>query len=152
MEKQQLIEFIQQNFPSAEVKEGKQYAETTVDSKEIFGLMKILKESEKTAFDYLFCESCVDFGTYFMIVYHLDSTKFRHQIVVKAKINDRENPVIDSVHSLWKGCDYHEREIFDLFGVHFNNHPDLRKIFLDADWVGFPLRKDYKDEVNIVER
>jgi NADH:ubiquinone oxidoreductase subunit C len=72
--------------------------------------------------------------------------------VVKAKIEDRNQPIIETVYSFWKSAEYHEREIFDLMGITFTNHPDLRKIFLDADWVGFPLRKDYIDEVNIVER
>ena len=67
------------------------------------------------------------------------------------KIEDRQNPKIDSMYSLYKTADFHEREIFDLFGIKFNNHPDLRRIFLDDDWEGFPLRKDYVDEVNIVE-
>ncbi len=73
-------------------------------------------------------------------------------MVLKSSIADRNNPEIDSVFDIWVGAEYHEREIFDLFGIHFKNHPDLRKIFLDNDWVGFPLRKDYIDEINIVER
>ena len=72
-------------------------------------------------------------------------------MVVKAKIETRETPSIDSVYDLYKTAEYHEREIFDLFGVQFINHPDLRRILLDDDWEGYPLRKDYKDEVNIVE-
>ena len=73
-------------------------------------------------------------------------------MVMKTKITERENPAVDSVCSVWIGAEYHEREIFDLFGIRFNNHPDLRKIFLDNDWVGFPLRKDYSDPINIIER
>ena len=152
MENQKLEEFIKKNFAGAEIQMGKQYLEVTVDLKEIHSVAKFLKESVDTKFDYLFCESCVDFSTHFMMIYHLDSTTFRHRLVLKTKLSDRENPVVDSVYDIWKTSEYHEREIFDLFGVVFTNHPDLRKIFLDPDWVGFPLRKDYKDEVNIVER
>lgn len=152
MENQNLQEFIQKACPGCEVKMGKQYVEATVDSKDLHALAKLLKDSNETQFDYLFCESGVDFGTYLMVIYHLESTVHRHQVVLRAKITDRENPVIDSVWDLWKGADLNEREIFDLLGIKFTNHPDLRKIFLDADWVGYPLRKDYKDDVNMVER
>ncbi len=152
MENQKLQEFIQALNPKAECKIGKQYLEVEVDATELHTLAKSLKESKETAFDYLFNESAVDYLTNITIVYHLESTTHRHVVVLKSKIMDREKPAIDSVCDIWIGADYHEREIFDLFGVHFNNHPDLRKIFLDADWVGFPLRKDYVDEVNIVER
>ena len=113
---------------------------------------RFLKENEETRFDYLFNETAVDFNDHFMMYYHLDSTEFRHQLVVKTKIEDREKPEIESVCPVWIGAEYHEREMYDLFGIHFNNHPDLRKIFLDNDWVGFPMRKDYTDPVNIVER
>ena len=75
----------------------------------------------------------------------------RHEVVIRTQITDKENPTVDSVYDLWKTADFHEREIFDLLGIKFNNHPDLRRIFLDDDWEGYPLRKDYVDEINIVE-
>lgn len=152
MENQNLLDFVSNKFPFADVKMGKQFVEINIDAKDIFETAKTLKENPETKFDYLFCESAVDFLSHFMLVYHLDSSFFRHTVVIRAKISDRDNASIDSVYSLWKTAEYHEREIFDLFGITFNNHPDLRKIFLDSDWVGFPLRKDYKDDVNIVER
>ena len=72
-------------------------------------------------------------------------------MVLKVKISDRENPAVDTVSDIWKTAEFHEREVYDLFGIKFNNHPDLRRILLEEDWEGYPLRKDYKDEVNIVE-
>ena len=84
--------------------------------------------------------------------YHLESTKYHHCIVFKTKTTNRENPVLDSISELYKGADFLEREVYDFFGITFKNHPDMRRIFLDDDWVGFPFRKDYKDEVNIIER
>jgi NADH/F420H2 dehydrogenase subunit C len=152
MENNKLQELIQNFTPEAEITAGKQFLTVTVDKSRLHELAKKLKESEETQFDYLFCESAVDYNDYFMMVYHLDSTTHRHQLVLKAKITDRENPEIDSVCDLWEAANYHEREIFDLFGIRFINHPDMRKIFLDNDWVGFPLRKDYVDKVNVVER
>jgi len=147
-----LKDIIQTFLPETEIAEGAQFLEVTVDKEKIVDLSRFLKENEETRFDYLFCETAVDFSDHFIMYYHLDSTEFRHQLVIKTKIEDREKPEIDSVYEVWIGAEYHERELFDLFGIHFNNHPDLRKIFLDNDWVGFPLRKDYTDPVNIVER
>ncbi len=152
MENEKLKELILKFLSQAEFTIGNQYPEVTIEKEKISELARFLKDSEDTAFDYLFCETAVDFSSHFMMYYHLESTKFRHQLVVKTKIEDRENPVIDSVCDVWIGAEYHEREMFDLFGIHFTNHPDLRKIFLDNDWVGFPMRKDYTDPVNIVER
>ena len=133
------------NFmPEAEISEDAQFLEVSIEKDKILALARFLKENAETRFDFLFCETAVDFN--------LDSIEFRHQLVVKAKLEDRANPEIDSVCAVWTGAEYHERELFDLFGIHFRNHPDLRKIFLDNDWVGFPMRKDYSDPVNIVER
>lgn len=151
MENDKLKELILSILPDAEIEE-KQFLNVTVKNDQLIKLATFLKDSAETEFDYLFCESAVDYPDHFIMVYHLDSTKFRHQIVLKTKISDRDNPVVDSVCPIWIGAEYHEREIFDLFGIRFTNHPDLRKIFLDNDWVGFPLRKDYSDPVNIVER
>jgi len=114
-------------------------------------LAKQLKEDTDTSFDYMFCQTGIDWLENMEIVYHLRSTSHGHEVVVRTQITDRENPTVDSVYDLWKTADFHEREIFDLLGIRFNNHPDLRRIFLDDNWEGFPLRKDYVDEINIVE-
>ncbi len=152
MENNKLQELIKSLLPEAEVTEGKQFLTITIDKSLLHQLAEKLKESDEIRFDYLFCESAVDYNDHFMMVYHLDSTTHRHQLVLKSKITDRENPEIDSVCDLWETANYHEREIFDLFGIRFIGHPDMRKIFLDNDWVGFPMRKDYVDTINVVER
>jgi NADH:ubiquinone oxidoreductase subunit C len=100
--------------------------------------------------DFLFCLTCIDWKTHLMMVYHLTSTIHRHNIVVKAKL-DREAPQIESVSAIWRTAEFHEREVFDLFGVHFNNHPDLRRLLLTDDWEGWPLRKDFEDPVNMIK-
>ena len=84
------------------------------------------------------------------VVYHLESTTLRHIIVVKVKTSDRENPTLDSVCDIWRTAEFHEREVFDFFGIKFTNHPNLKRLFLTDEWVGFPLRKDYVDEINMV--
>ncbi len=86
-----------------------------------------------------------------VLVYHLRSTKHDHIIVLKTRTSDRETPIFDSVSDIWKTAEFHEREVFDLLGIKFKNHPDLRRLFLDSSW-GFPLRKDYVDDINIVTK
>jgi NADH-quinone oxidoreductase subunit C len=76
------------------------------------------------------------------VYYHLESTKLRHKIVLRVSA-PRENPEVESVSLVWHSADWHEREAFDLFGIKFLNHPDLRRILMPDDWEGHPLRKDY---------
>lgn len=152
MEYEKLKDLIHSYMPDVEIATDGQFLEVTVHPGKMHHLAAFLKNSNETSFNYLFCESAVDYNDYFMIIYHIESTEFRHQMVIKTRITNREIPEVDSVSDIWIGAEYHEREIFDLFGIRFINHPDLRKIFLDNNWVGFPLRKDYTDPVNIVER
>ncbi len=85
------------------------------------------------------------------MVYHLESTMHRHIIVVKAKL-DRAAPAIETASGIWKTADFHEREVYELFGVDFINHPDLRLLILPDGWEGRnPLRKDYEDAVNMIK-
>ena len=128
-----------------------QFLTAEVSSENAHALISELKNNSDTSFDYMFCQTGIDFPEHIEVLYHLRNTQNNSEIIVKAIIEDRENPAIDSVFDLYKTADFHEREIFDLFGVKFNNHPDLRRILLDDDWEGYPLRKDYVDEVNIVE-
>lgn len=109
-----------------------------------------LRNNEKTQFDYLFCLTGVDWPAHMTVVYHLKSTTLNHSIVLKVNTPDRENTKVDTVCDIWATAELHEREVYDLLGIEFNNHPDLRRLFLEEDWEGYPLRKDYVDEVNIV--
>jgi NADH:ubiquinone oxidoreductase subunit C len=84
------------------------------------------------------------------MVYHLSSTEHRHTIVVKAKLN-REDPHIETVSDIWRTAEFHEREVYDLFGIKFTGHPDLRRLIMPDDWKGWPLRKDYDDPINMVK-
>jgi NADH-quinone oxidoreductase subunit C len=151
MDKIQLGEFIKSINPDLEIKEGKQYIEVSIPPSKLYILAKELREKEETQFDFLFCLSGVDYGLELGVVYHLRSTKFDHVVVLKTRTSDREHPQLDSVADIWKTADFHEREVFDLLGIKFTNHPDMRRLFLDSSW-GFPLRKDYVDNINIVTR
>ena len=151
MTKEELKVFLTEKFPDAEVAEGGQYIEMTVQSDALHAAALSLKQTDELSFDYLICLTGVDYPEYMTIVYHLESIRHRHFMVLKARTADRINPKIDSISDVWRTGKYHEREVYDLLGVEFNNHADLRRLFLDEGW-GFPLRKDYADEVRIVER
>jgi len=137
--------------PGSEVVQGKQFVEITVAPELLVSTATVLKQNNETRFDMLVCVSGVDWGKELGTVYHLRSTEFNHMIVLKTKVSDRENPEIDSLCSLWPAADFHEREVFDLLGIKFRGHPDLRRLFLDSTW-GYPLRKDYKDDINILAK
>lgn len=151
MDKIQLGEFIKSINQDFEIKEGKQYTEVTVPSSILYSFARQLREKEELLFDYLVCLSGVDYGQDLGVVYHLRSTKYGHTVVIKTRTTDRVNPILDSVCDIWRTADFHEREVYDLLGIKFANHPDLRRLFLDNSW-GFPLRKDYVDDVNIVTK
>lgn len=137
--------------PGNEIVEGKQFVEMTVAPELLVSTATALKQNKDTLFDMLICITGVDWGKELGVVYHLRSTVFNHMIVLKTKVSDRENPEIDSLCSLWPAADFHEREVFDLLGIKFRGHPDLRRLFLDSTW-GYPLRKDYKDDINILAK
>lgn len=151
MEIEKLKEKIVSLVPDAEFEENKQFLTAIIPSEKFLATAKNLKEGTDTAFDYLFNLTGVDMTKYLMVVYHLKSTKQNHSVVLKVRTADRENPVIGSVSDIWRAAGFYEREVYDLLGIRFTGHPDLRRIFLEESWIGHPLRKDYKDEVNIVE-
>ncbi len=115
-----------------------------VDAKNLFEIASHLKNESKLNFDSLMCLSGIDYGAEnnLGVIYSLTSMKLKHKITIRVEL-PRENPQVDSVESLWRTADWHEREAYDLFGIRFNNHPDLRRILCPDDWEGFPLRKDY---------
>jgi NADH-quinone oxidoreductase subunit C len=109
-----------------------------------------LRNNPATYCDFLACLSGVDYGTEankFGVVYHLTSIPYQTQITLKiSKTQDRnfdDLPSFPSVSSVYRTAEWHEREVYDLLGIFFENHPDLRRILLPDDWEGFPLRKDY---------
>ena len=137
--------------PTATFEENTQWPTINIESTEWRRLAEQLKNDPELAFDYLFCITGVDWKTHLSMVYHLSSTIHRHTIVVKAKISDRNNAAIESVYNIWATAELNEREAYDLFGINFTNHPDLRRLFLTDDWVGYPLRKDYEDPINMIK-
>lgn len=126
-----------------EINEFRGHVSVTVIKDRIKDILRYLKE--KQGFNHLQDICGVDYypgKPRFEIVYNLYSIWRRLHIMVKAKVFE-DNPQIDSVTELWYGANWHERECFDMFGILFNGHPDLRRILMPEDWNGFPLRKDY---------
>ena len=110
-------------------------------------IARYLVEDSELAFDSLMCLSGVDLGAKeenLEIVYHLFSMTHRHTVVLKVHL-PKEDPRIPSVEDIWKTANWHEREAYDLYGITFEGHSDLRRILMPEDWEGHPLRKDYKD-------
>lgn len=108
---------------------------------------RLLKDNENCYFDLLSCLTAIDNGSEINtmeVIYNLYSIPLEHSLMLKTEIS-RQNPEIHTVSNLWKTADWHEREAYDLFGITFKNHPDLRRILMPADWKGHPMLKDYEE-------
>lgn len=122
-----------------------------IEGRDYLDIATYLKSSPELDFDYLEFQTCsdrppehLDFLAYFYSYVH------RHRVALKV-ILDRTTPSLPSLYELWANADWNEREVFDLFGVVFHNHPDLRRLMMPEDWEGHPLRKDYLHP-NVVKR
>jgi len=142
-------QYIIQVLPAAAFDETGEWLNVTIDAQSWKSFAQSLRRSEFD-FDYLFCLTCIDWKTHLTMVYHLSSTTYRHTIVIKAQL-DRVNPEIETVSDIWRTAEFHEREVFELFGVKFLHHPDLRRLILTDDFEGYPLRKDFQDPVNMIK-
>ncbi|HEY3375774.1 MAG TPA: NADH-quinone oxidoreductase subunit C [Candidatus Aquicultor sp.] len=112
-------------------------------------LLKVATGLHEAGFDLFMFVTGVDYPDSIKVAYRLYSTAKNISLIVKTEV-PKSNPVVDSVTALWPNANWHERETYDLFGVQFKGHPDLRRIFMPEDWVGHPLRKDYSDDRMIV--
>lgn len=119
-----------------------------IKADKLLEVLGYLHETEGLYFDSLSCITGLDNGpeaNSMEVIYNLYAIPYNHHLMVKVSL-DRTKPSIDSLTAIWKTADWQEREVYDLFGIHFNNHPDLRRILLPADWEGHPLRKDYEHQ------
>lgn len=140
----ELIEPLKEKFPSLEVLgEGV----VAVSKEELLPLMKELKENPSYAFDMLTNLTAVDYPDYFEVVYNLVSLPLNHLLMVKVKVEDKENPAVPSLCSLWGSANWQEREVYDLMGINFTGYPGHpTRILLDESFKGHPLRKDFQWE------
>jgi NADH-quinone oxidoreductase subunit C len=132
---------ISARFPEAVIETGAQ--SVVIKSESLAAVAGFLKNGPELAFELLVDITSVDYYDYFEIVYRLTSLKRNTSLALKVRCYDRSNPEVSSLVPLWKGANYMEREIFDLMGIRFTGHPNMKRIFLWEGFKGHPLRKDY---------
>jgi NADH:ubiquinone oxidoreductase subunit C len=138
-------------LPAATFDESGEWLNINIDPSDWLSFAGLLRNEDTLYFDYLFCLTCTDWKTHLTMVYHLSSTTLRHNIVIKSKL-DAAKPEIETVSHIWKTAEFHEREVYEMFGVNFLNHPDLRLLILPDGWEGKnPMRKDFEDPVNMIK-
>lgn len=141
---EQLEQAVRNRFPDAvaETTEIGGIPTLTVAADAIVDICLFLRDDPGLRFDYLMSLTGVDWTDRLEVVYHLYSIPMKHYLTLKIG-TDRESPSVPSVCPVWKAADWQEREVYDMFGIAFEGHPDLRRILMEDDWEGFPLRKDY---------
>jgi NADH-quinone oxidoreductase subunit C len=148
MEALQIAEKIKEKFPDEvlDVREFGGQVSVILKKGKILQISRYLHDDPELSLDYLRDVCGVDYlgkkEKRFEVVYHLYSMKHRHMLRLKAEVAE-DDTTIDSVTAVWAGANWHEREAFDMYGIIFNGHPDLRRVLLPEDWEGYPLRKDY---------
>jgi NADH-quinone oxidoreductase subunit C len=138
---QEIAKLITAKFPEAVVETGAQAA--IIKSEFLLNVMDYLKNCPDQDFNLLVDITAVDYFDYFEIIYRLTSLKRNTNLALKVRCYDRSNPEVASLINLWKGANYMEREVFDLMGIKFTGHPNLKRIFLWDGFKGHPLRKDF---------
>lgn len=140
----EIVQLIKEKFPSVILQEDLASLEPniTVNRDEWRPLALFLRDDSRLDFKALMCLSGMDYKKDLGVVYHLHSMTKMHRMAVKMNVT-REDAELPTVSDIWRTADWHEREVYDLYGIVFINHPDLRRILLPDDWQGYPLRKDY---------
>ena len=163
---QEITDTLSKHLPEgaiSKVEENLEQPTITISKQYLVEACKFLHKKEGLYFDYLSNLTAIDNGVLkntFDIIYNLYSIPYNHHYIIKVVLprlvsdelandfvlfDDNQIPTIQSITDIWKSADWHEREAFDLMGIWFEGHPDLRRILLPADWKGHPLRKDYQN-------
>lgn len=132
---------LEEKFPGSIEESGP--ASLVVKSDSLLEVVGYLRDTEGLEFDFLNYITAVDYYSFFEVVYQMTSLKHNHSIVVKTRCYGREDPAVPSVIGLWRTADFQEREIYDLMGIKFEGHPNLKRLFLWEGFPGHPLRKDF---------
>jgi len=114
-----------------------------VTSKSLYQVAEFLKNTSGLDFDYLNNLTAVDYIDYFEVIYHLTSLKHNHSLILKTRCYERDRPIVPSVVKIWRTADFQEREVYDLMGITFEGHHNLKRLLLWEGFVGHPLRRDY---------
>ena len=150
MTNEEIKSYINTVLPAATFDETGEWLNVLIDSNSLIGLANAVR-SQPLQMDFLFNLTCVDYKTHLTMVYHLTATTNRNiNLVIKVNL-DRNAPSIETLSSIWRTAEFLEREVFEMFGVVFVNHPDLRKLILEDDFKGYPLRKDFEDPINMIK-
>jgi NADH-quinone oxidoreductase B subunit len=132
---------------------GPEYVlDVAVERKDYLDLVRFAKEDPRLGLDFLIELTAVDWKDRFDVVVHLLSIAHGHKLFLRCALPPEEHPEIESLTGLFPGADWHEREAYDFFGIRFPGHRDLRRIFLEDDFPGHPLRKDFEDPTRVVKR
>jgi NADH-quinone oxidoreductase subunit C len=136
-----VAEKIEQQFPSSVIESTEN--SLIVKKESLFNLISFLKTTPEFDLSFLNCITAIDYFDYFEVVYHLTSMEHNHSLVMKTRCYSRDNLAVPSITSLYEGANPQEREIYDLMGISFEGHPNLKRIFLWEGFQGHPLRKDF---------
>ena len=151
MTKDELKIKLSELLPAVTCDESGEWLTLNIPQTDLLQVIQLLRNPSILNFDYLFCLTCVDWKTHLTMVYHLTSTDHRQPLVIKVQL-DRNKPEIETVSHIWRTAEFHEREVYEMFGVNFLNHPDLRLLILPDGWEGKnPMRKDFEDPVNMIK-
>jgi len=149
MNAQELLAAVQAKFPTVQELPkvaGQARSEDihlSVPAAALVEVCRFLRFDPPLSFDSLAFVTSIDWKTHYEVVYYMTSILHKHKLVIKVKLEDRGNPEVQTVSPIWAAADWQEREIFDLMGIKFQGHYNMRRILLPDDWEGFPLRKDY---------
>jgi NADH-quinone oxidoreductase subunit C len=137
----EIVSLLSDKFPGAVEAAGADSALVKSDS--LLAVAEYLKTADGLKFEYLNYITAVDYYSYFEVVYQMTSLESNRSIVLKTRCYTRDNPTVPSVTGLWQGADFQEREVYDLMGIIFEGHPNLKRILLWEGFDGYPLRKDF---------
>ena len=132
---------LEQQFPESIV-ESNDYS-LLIKSESLYDIISFLKTTPEYEFNYLSGITAVDYLDYFDVVYHITSMVHNHSLVVKTRCYGRDNLSVPSIVNIYQGANIQEREVYDLMGISFENHPNMKRLFLWDGFEGHPLRKDY---------
>ena len=132
---------LEDKFPGSIIESD--HNSVVIKSDSLLAIAAFLRDTEELNFNYLTHITAIDYYDHFEVVYQMTSLEHNHRLVLKARCYDRENPSLPSIVSLWQGADFQEREIYDLMGIKFEGHPNMKRIVLWEGFQGHPLRKDY---------
>ena len=150
MTREELQASLKEHIPEAAFDDGGQWPVMNLPAEAWTAWARPLKEDPLYRMDYLFCLTAVDWKTHLTMVYHMRSLSLGHTLVAKVRL-DRTTPRVRTVCDIWRTAELLEREVRELFGVEFLEHPDPRNLILPDVWEGYPLRKDYEDPVNMIK-